>query len=194
MRTHYSRAGAAAGAFLLLSACAGGETGRSALPAAATSAPSSWAKLAVDCPLLTAQGFSSTTPLKSPSTGLEEPGQTRVMCSYRHRPAEVSVVSTRLIISDDPADSEAGAEVIASDQTRKKTEGQKVIELPGFEGLATASADGSGPVEAATSSKNAWFFVIVTFDKPVKTEAQITAHADTLGTILHDLTGNLRPA
>ena len=116
------------------------------------------------------------------------------MCSYRHRPGELPAVSTRLFIGLDSANSAMATEIVTSDQARKVAAGQTVIELPGFDGLATASADDSGPVEATASSKNAWFFAIVTFDKPVKSQAEITAHAEVLAAILHDLTGNLRAA
>ena len=191
MQSRYSRATALAGALLLLSACAGeGSAG----VAVTSASPRSWTSLAVDCPPLTAQGFSSTTPFKSPATGLEEPGQLRVMCSYRHRPEELPAVSTRLMIGLDAAYGDAESEVVTSDQARKKAAGQTVVELPGFEGLATASADGSGPVEVTTSSKNAWFFAIVVFDDSVESDAEIAEHADVLTTILRDMTGNLRSA
>jgi hypothetical protein len=49
-------------------------------------------------------------------------------------------------------------------------------------------------VEVTTSSKNAWFFAIVTFDKSVESQAEIAEHADVLATILRDVTGNLRSA
>ena len=117
-----------------------------------------------------------------------------MMRSYRHDPKDLPVVTTRLQIDRDPAKSGYSAEVVESDQAEKKAKGQTVIELPDFEGRATASADGSGPVEAVTHSKNARVFAIVVFDKAVKDEAEIKEHADVLAAILRDMTGKLRPA
>ena len=195
MKAVYGTVGAAVVALAVMSGCAG--QGQAAAPAspAAPAGPQVWHDLAVNCPPLTATGLTSATARETPLTrAIDDATLLGVMCGYRLSPEADAIVDTRLQIDRDPTKKGVSAEILASDRADKKAKGQVVIELPGLQSPATASAEGSQWVEAVTYSQNARLFALVNVGDPVRTEAGLEQHADVLATILRDMVANLRPA